>query len=149
LSGGEYSPMAGATDMRTGLKNGFTHPSMGADLIVLDPSLSISTPERIWLSTGVRAIDHCVEALCFLDTRAPQFEAACTEGLKLLVPSLLRTKQDWGANEPRMNFMLGIIESTKSIRAGVPMGASHGIGHQVGPLGVRKERRVVCSCRQC
>jgi len=47
LSGGEYSPFAGATDKRTNHKAGFAHPEMGADLIILDPALSVSTPERI------------------------------------------------------------------------------------------------------
>jgi alcohol dehydrogenase class IV len=128
--------MAGATDMRTGQKNGFAHPSMGGELIILDPALTASTPERIWLSTGVRAIDHCVEGLCSLDPRAIHHEAACVEGLKLLIPSLLHTRKNWEAKEPRLNSMLGVIESTRSIRAGVPMGGSHGIGHQLGPLGV-------------
>ncbi|KAI9048613.1 hypothetical protein LZ554_007445 [Drepanopeziza brunnea f. sp. 'monogermtubi'] len=137
LSGGEYSSFAGATDMRNGHKTLFAHPSMGADLVILDPALSISTPERIWLSTGVRAVDHCVEGLCSLDGRATaETDEGFASGLKLLVPSLLLTKRDRGDEEARLNSMLGVIDSMKGVGAGVPMGGSHAIGHQLGPLGV-------------
>ncbi|TVY31448.1 Dehydrogenase [Lachnellula subtilissima] len=137
LSGGEYSPGAGATDTRTNHKAGFYHPSMGADLIILDPALSVSTPERIWLSTGIRAVDHCVEGLCSTDPKAgPESDKGFIEGLKLLVPNLLLTKKNWDAEEPRLREMMGVIEATKGLNMRVPMGGSHGIGHQLGPLGV-------------
>jgi alcohol dehydrogenase class IV len=136
LSGGEYSPFAGATDTRTHHKRGFSHPSLGADLIILDPALSVTTPERIWLSTGIRSVDHCVEGLCSLDPRAPGSAAAFEKGLRMLVPSLLRTKGDWEAEEPRLQSMLGVVEAMMGVQAGVPMGGSHAIGHQLGPLGV-------------
>jgi len=110
---------------------------MGADLIILDPALSISTPERIWLSTGIRAVDHCVEGLCSIDSNAgPESDKGFTEGLKLLVPNLLLTKQNWEDKEPRLKEMMGVIESMKGLSTGIPMGGSHGIGHQLGPLGV-------------
>lgn len=137
LSGGEYSPFAGATDKRTNHKVAFAHPAMGADLIVLDPALSVSTPERIWLSTGIRAVDHCVEGLCSLDPHAgEESDKGFREGLKLLVPNLLITKKNWEAEGPRLKEMLGVVEAMKGLEKGVPMGGSHGIGHQLGPLGV-------------
>jgi alcohol dehydrogenase class IV len=137
LSGGEYSPFAGATDKRTDHKRSFAHPDMGADLVILDPALTVSTPERIWLSTGIRAVDHCVEGLCSTNPNvSEESDAGFTEGLKLLVPNLLITKKDWNAEEPRLKEMMGVIEAMKALGHGIPMGGSHGIGHQLGPLGV-------------
>jgi alcohol dehydrogenase class IV len=137
LSGGEYSSFAGATDMKNHHKVQFSHPSMGADLIILDPALSVSTPKRFWLSTGIRAVDHCVEGLCSTDSRVgPESDAYLTAGLKLLVPNLLLTKAHWNDEEPRLKEMMGVIEAMKGLESGVPMGGSHGIGHQLGPLGV-------------
>ena len=137
LSGGEYSPFAGATDKRTNRKRSFAHPYLGADLIILDPALSVSTPERIWLSTGIRAADHCVEGLCSTSPNVSKdSDARFGEGLKLLVPNLLITKKSWEAEEPRLKEMMGVIEAMKAFGQGVPMGGSHGIGHQLGPLGV-------------
>ncbi|KAH7350840.1 alcohol dehydrogenase [Rhexocercosporidium sp. MPI-PUGE-AT-0058] len=137
LSGGEYSALAGGTDTRTHHKVLFTHPSMLAHLVILDPALSISTPERIWLSTGIRAVDHCVEGLCSLDSKAgPETDKVLEAGLRLLVPNLLRTKKNWIDENARLDSMLGVVESMKGVRSGLPMGGSHGIGHQLGPLGV-------------
>jgi alcohol dehydrogenase class IV len=137
LSGGEYSPFAGATDKRTDQKRSFAHPDMGADLIILDPVLSVSTPERIWLSTGIRAVDHCVEGLCSTNPKVcEESDRGFTEGLKLLVPNLLLTRKDWTGHESRLKEMMGVVEAMKALGLGIPMGGSHGIGHQLGPLGV-------------
>ena len=32
--------------------------------VIFDPELSIHTPEWLWLSTGVRSVDHATEAIC-------------------------------------------------------------------------------------
>jgi alcohol dehydrogenase class IV len=136
LSGGEYSIFAGATDTRNNHKAAFSHPDMGADLIILDPALSISTPPGIWLSTGIRAVDHCVEGLCSLVKPGVERDEGFVNGLKLLVPNLLITKRDWNNEDARLKEMLGVVESMKALSHGIPMGGSHGIGHQLGPLGV-------------
>ncbi|KAK3991431.1 Dehydroquinate synthase-like protein [Cladorrhinum sp. PSN332] len=147
LSGGEYNPPGGATDLRNSRKTSFRHPTIGTQLVILDPALTVSTPERVWLSSGVRAVDHCVEGLCsvaFRDRGKPatgkevdldKVEMHLFEGLKLLLPNLLITKHHPGDLEARRKEM-GVIEAMRGLTTGVPMGASHGIGHQLGPLGV-------------
>jgi alcohol dehydrogenase class IV len=32
--------------------------------------------------------------------------------------------------------MMGVVEAVQGLKSGLPMGGSHGIGHQLGPLGV-------------
>src|SRR5205814_8038811 len=32
--------------------------------VMLDPAITVHTPEWLWLSTGIRAVDHCVEGIC-------------------------------------------------------------------------------------
>lgn len=61
LSGREWTKLGGATD-EAGHKSLYGHSSMFADLVIYDPALTIPVPERFWISSGVRAIDHCVEA---------------------------------------------------------------------------------------
>ncbi|RDL37891.1 Dehydroquinate synthase-like protein [Venustampulla echinocandica] len=137
LSGGEYSAFAGATNTRNHHKASFSHPTMGADIIILDPALSTTTPRGIWLSTGIRGVDHCVEGLCSLQpTVTEETEKRFSKGLKLLAPNLLLTAKDWEAEEPRLQEHLGVVEAMGALGLGVPMGGSHGIGHQLGPLGV-------------
>lgn len=143
LSGGEYTFGGGATDFRSHQKRSFQHPSMGASLVILDPAITVSTPERVWLSSGMRAVDHCIEGLCSIFFSGPAdeetkktVEGSLIAGLELLLPNLLLTKNNPHDHDARRSCMLGVIEAMKGLKAGVPMGASHGIGHQLGPMGV-------------
>ncbi len=133
LSGGEYFSLGGGTDDSTQHKQGFLHSGMGSKLVILDPELATLTPEYHWLSTGVRSMDHCVEALCCL-TATPASDATAEKGLRLLVPSLLRCKADAKDIEARRKCQLAVIHAMESVRAGIPMGGSHAIGHQLGTV---------------
>jgi alcohol dehydrogenase class IV len=39
------------------------HPSLPPSIIIYDPLLTLHTPLHLFLSTGVRALDHAVETL--------------------------------------------------------------------------------------
>lgn len=105
--------------------------------MILSPELTTTTPDSIWLSTGIRAVDHCVEAMCSLRGTENSNEAAAA-GLRALVPGLLRCKADKQDLEARLDCQLGVIDAIRAIFFVDPPlgGASHGIGHQLGPLGV-------------
>ncbi|KIW67764.1 hypothetical protein PV04_06994 [Phialophora macrospora] len=136
LSGGEYQSIAGVTrDDGTNAKVLFQPPTRNPNLVVLDPGLTTTTPPRIWLSTGVRAVDHCVETLCSLLSN-PKGDAEAEKGLLRLVPALLATHADPADLDARYETMRGVIEAMSAVGSGVPLGASHAIGHQLGPLGV-------------
>ncbi|KAB5533549.1 iron-containing alcohol dehydrogenase-like protein [Coniochaeta sp. 2T2.1] len=145
LSGGEYTPFGGATNPKTHQKCSFSHASIGPDLIILDPELCTTTPEQVWLASGMRSVDHCVEGLTsgFFSLDGEKEEGkrktaqeGFLEGLKYLLPGLLRTKEDTGDKEARRLSQLGVVAAMRGLQVGVPMGASHAIGHQLGPLGV-------------
>ena len=136
LSGGEYTQYAGGTDPKTHHKLVMGHPFCGPRLIINDPKLTITAPEWVWLSTGVRGIDHCVEAYCRMHQPDSEVDDAAIEGFKLIVPNLLITKKDWTNEEARLNCMLGVNSVTIMLKKSCLPGASHGIGHQLGPFGV-------------
>jgi alcohol dehydrogenase class IV len=135
LSGGEYSRYSGVTDTRTHLKTMLTHEKMFPNLVILDAELTVSTPMQIWLSSGVRSIDHCVEG--FLSKNpTKESDAAALEGLSFLVNGLLRTKGNPEDLDARLQCQLGSNLSMTLLYLKVWKGASHGIGHQLGPQGV-------------
>ncbi|PLB46917.1 putative Fe-containing alcohol dehydrogenase [Aspergillus steynii IBT 23096] len=139
LSAGEYSNFAGATDDASRRKHSFQSPLKGPELVVLDPQLTVTTPERIWLSSGVRAVDHCVETYVAVSSSTNEkTDALALHALGLLVPSLLRCKHDPQDLEARLMAQLGSVDAMAACTSGkaVQLGASHGIGHQLGPLGV-------------
>lgn len=135
LSGGEYASFAGATNDATHAKVLFTPPVQNPGIVVLDPEIAATTPSRLFLGTGVRAIDHCVETLCSLQPNE-QGDQAARRGLKMLIPALLAWKADSRDLEAVMQAQLGAAESVKTSLYGVEKGGSHAIGHQLGPLGV-------------
>ena len=92
------------------------------------------TPLDIWLQSGIRGVDHCVEALCSTISTEEVDESA-TKGLQCLIPGLLRTKTDPNDENTRHECQLGIMYAMLPLHRLIPCGASHGIGHMLGPLG--------------
>ncbi|KZO92132.1 Dehydroquinate synthase-like protein [Calocera viscosa TUFC12733] len=137
LSGGEYTNYSGATEDATRRKYQFGPPLRGPALVILDPKLTITMPDKYWLSTGVRAVDHCVESLCAL-AYTEQSDADAKTGLKDLVSGLLRCKADNTDLDARLLCQLGVVLAIGSVVKQVrpALGASHAIGHMLGPLGV-------------
>jgi len=100
---------------------------------MLDPAITVHTPEWLFLSTGIRAVDHCVEGICSNEAN-PYADAQALHGLALLARGLPRVKADPGDIEARLDCQLGSWLSMAAIAGGVPMGASHGIGYVLGAL---------------
>jgi len=131
LSGGEYNSGTLVTDTRRKLKQIFNHPMMMPRSIILDPAITKYTPEKLWLGSGTRAMDHGIEAICSSRTNA-LVDAVCQQGLRYLHDGLRRTKNNPNDEEARLNCQLGSWMSAFGLQARVPMGASHAIGHVLG-----------------
>jgi maleylacetate reductase len=131
LSAGEFSAIAGVTDERTKVKESFRHPLVIPSAVILDPAITVHTPEWLFLSTGIRAIDHCVEGICSRKA-LPYADAQALHGLSLLVSGLERVKVDPSDLQARLNCQTGSWLSMGPLASGVPMGASHGIGYVLG-----------------
>ena len=131
LSGGEYNSGTLVTDTRRKLKQIFSHPMMMPRTIILDPVITRHTPEKLWLGSGTRAMDHGIEAICSIRGNA-LVDSVCLSGLRYLHDGLLRTRQDPDDAEARLNCQLGSWLSAFGLQARVPMGASHAIGHVLG-----------------
>lgn len=131
IAGGEFSSIAGVTDRSTHVKQMLRHPLIVPRATILDPAITVHTPEWLFLSTGVRAIDHCVEAICSRETH-PYADAQSVKGLAMLADALPRVKADPADLDARMDAQIGTWLSMGALAAGVPMGASHGIGYVLG-----------------
>ncbi len=133
LSAGEFSHLSGVTDERTKVKELFRHALVIPAAVILDPALTIHTPEWLFLSTGIRAVDHCVEGVCSLESN-PYGDAQALRGLSLLVTGLAKVKADPGDLQARLDCQMGSWLSMGPLAGGVPMGASHGIGYVLGAV---------------
>lgn len=131
LSAGEFSAGAGCTDTRRHLKESFSHPLMIPRTVILDPAASRPTPEWLFLSTGIRAVDHAVEDLCSINGQ-PISEGAAYHALRLLGRGLPAVKADPVDLDARLDCQIGAWMSMVGSQTGVSKGASHGIGHVLG-----------------
>jgi maleylacetate reductase len=133
LSAGEFSGIAGVTNEATKVKELFRHPLTIPQAVILDPEVTRHTPMWLFLSTGIRAVDHCVEGVC--SNESTEFtNASALHGLALLARGLPKVKADPADMKARLDCQIGSWLSMGGLAAGVPMGASHGIGYVLGAV---------------
>lgn len=132
LSAAEFSNIGGCTDRRRKVKDLYTAKDICGQVVILDPAVTVHTPDWLWLSTGIRAVDHAVESVCSR-TGHPFVEATSLEGLRMLRQSLPANKRTPGDLAMRLQSQLGVWLASTGIGR-VEWGASHGIGHQLGAV---------------
>jgi maleylacetate reductase len=136
LSAGEFTSFAGCTDTQPAdggapRKESYASSTMIPVSVILDPAVTAATPEWLWLSTGIRAVDHAVEDLCSANSQ-PMSDGASLQALRLLGRGLRACKADPGDTAARLDCQLGAWMSMVGSQTGVTKGASHGIGHVLG-----------------
>lgn len=132
LSAGEFTNIAGLTDRRQRHKQLYQDRQIASRAVFLDPELTLATPERLWLSSGVKAIDHCVEAFVSIQSQ-PYTEALAAQAFGLLMRDLALTKADPDGFDARMNCQIAAWLSVAGL-SNVSLGLSHAIGHQLGAV---------------
>ena len=125
LSGAEFSNIGGGTDLRTKLKHAFSGADIGARSVILDPAITRHTPEWLWRSTGIRGVDHAVEALLSIEANA------YCDGLALHALRLFSNNLSKAELEGRLACQQASWLAASTIGR-VNYGASHGIGHALG-----------------
>jgi alcohol dehydrogenase class IV len=131
LSAAEFYTSAGVTDVQRHVKQMYSHPLAVPKAVILDPAATLETPLDLLLSTGMRAVDHAVEGWCSVRA-APIADACNRESMRLLADSLARIRRDAGDLEARSLAQHGMWLSRIATMAGIPYGASHGIGYLLG-----------------
>jgi maleylacetate reductase len=131
LSAGEFTASAGCTDTARHVKESYGHPLMTPRTVILDPEASAHTPEWLFLSTGIRAVDHAVEDICSVNGQ-PLSEGAAYHALRLLGKGLRAVKADPADMAARLDCQIAAWMSMVGSQSGVSKGASHGIGHILG-----------------
>jgi len=131
LSAGEFNAGAGCTDIATKKKESYFHPLHVPRVVILDPAATVHTPLWLFLSSGIRAVDHAAEDICSPRCNAYS-EAADIHALKLLSRGLRGVKADESDMAARLDCLMGMWLSVVGSQAGVDKGASHAIGHILG-----------------
>jgi maleylacetate reductase len=131
LSASEFTDNAGITQSATSTKQSFRHRLFAPRSIILDPAATLETPDWLIYCTGIRSVDHAIENYC--NARASlATEALSLQGLRLLHRALPAIKESPRDLAPRLEAQIGMWQAIAPSAAGVPTGASHGIGYALG-----------------
>ena len=130
LSAGELNYASGTFDPSAKRKLRFSHRKLAPVLIVYDPKLSIDTPPSLWLSSGIKALDHAIERL-YSPKCHPISETSCIRAIELLKEFLPKTAGSNHSLEDRSQCFLGAWLSMSGYPNG-GLGLSHAIGHVLG-----------------
>jgi len=131
LSAAEFTSTAGINNSLTRTKEMVGHRLFVPRSVILDPAATLATPEGLFLSTGIRAVDHAAESYCS-PLANPATEALSLQGLRLLGRSLPRIKAQPDDLEARLEAQFGAWQAVAAVSAGAGVGASHGIGYVLG-----------------
>ncbi len=129
LSGAEWAHRVGVTD-EAGQKGGFADARAVPPVVVLDPEVTMFTPEELWLSTGIRALDHAIEGFLFGGPH-PITDVTGLEGARRLVRDLPRSKREPGNVQLRLELQVSAWLAYFG-PLNTPMGLSHGLGRRIG-----------------
>jgi len=131
LSAAEYRGGAGYTDEQ-GNKVSVSDPMIAPAGVILDAELTLATPEELWLSTGIRALDHAVEGLYHPAMPYP-LQVFCYAALSDLFKYLPKSKAQPGDLEARQKLLIAAWMSLwpKTEKYG-SLGLSHSLGHKLG-----------------
>ena len=130
LSAAEWSHRTGVTDEAARKKAGFADPRAVPPVVILDPETTVFTPEKLWLSTGIRALDHAVEGFLYGGDH-PITDVTGLEGARRLMEYLPRSKREPEDLEARLELQLAAWLSYFG-PMNTPMGLSHELGRRIG-----------------
>jgi len=133
LSAAEYTHAGGVTDETTKVKGGVWDPRVLPRTVINDPLLALATPDWLWVTTGMRALDHAIEC-AYAIRHQPISDALAAKSISLMVrhlPASIRAGGDERvAHRGHCQFAAWYsIYGAMNTRFGL----SHLLGHQIGP----------------
>ncbi|EAT84541.2 hypothetical protein SNOG_08265 [Parastagonospora nodorum SN15] len=139
LSAAECTAGGGYTKA-DGVKVGFRAPEMGVSAIFYDPQYARHTPKQLWLSTGMRAMDHAVECMYHPTSTEMPWKALSIWAVGELFECLRKCQQSYPSDDVvTTRLMLAAYASSglKGENLVGGMGLSHSLGHALGsPYGI-------------
>jgi maleylacetate reductase len=129
LSVAELAAGAGFTN-EAGDKAGMRDPRLLVETVIYDAELTMATPMELWLSTGIRALDHAVEGF-LSDGDHPFNDVMAIEAIRRLFDSLPRAKAAPDNVDVRTENQLAAWFSF-TLPSASASGLSHTMGKQIG-----------------
>jgi alcohol dehydrogenase len=132
LSAGAFTPGGGVTDETSHVKHAVLDSRLQPCVVIHDPELCVETPDSLWISTGIRVLDHAVEAI-YAKRAHPVSSALAVRAIRMILEHLPRSL---GADIESIVHRGHCLDAAwLSLYGGfnTGLGLSHALGHQIGP----------------
>lgn len=135
-TGAEATKVSVITNNYNGLKKSLYHTTMIADIVILDPTLTLELPQHITATTGMDALSHAIESYVSLNAN-PLSEMYSLKAIELIDKYLVKAYNEPHNIEARGGMMLASYLGGCAITAGIgiahimaqPLGAIYHIPH--------------------
>ena len=133
LSAAEYTHAGGVTDEATRVKSGVYDPRVMPRTVIADPALTLATPDWLWVTTGMRALDHAIEC-AYAIRHQPLSDALAAKAIALLVEHLPASiRSEGGERLAHRSHCQAASWFSIYGAMNTRFGLSHLLGHQIGP----------------
>jgi alcohol dehydrogenase len=132
LSAGAFTPGGGVTDDADHRKRAVIDARLQPAVVIHDPELCVETPDRLWVSTGIRVLDHAVETI-YARRSHPLASALAVRAIRMISKHLGPSR---GADAAAIAHRGECLDAAwLSLFGGfnTGLGLSHALGHQIGP----------------
>ena len=130
-TGSETGRASLIVDEETYTKKIIFHPSMLPDLVILDPSLTVSLPKHLTAATGMDALAHCLEAYCS-NVFHPMAHGIALEGIKIIKENLIDAYNTPENIEARAKMLVSSTMGSTAFQKG--LGAIHSLSHPINAV---------------
>ena len=114
-----------------GAKRVIFHPKLLADLVILDPMLTVALPAKLTAATGTDALTHCIESFT-----SPEFHPLCEgialEGIHIIADALPRAVKN--PNDLDARGKMQIAATMGGIAFQKDLGAAHSLAHPLSAM---------------
>ena len=139
LSAAECTHFAGYTE-KNGMKTGVAGPGMAIKVIIYDPGYAKYTPTKLWLATGMRAMDHSMESMYHPTATEMPAKVMCMQAAATFFELLPKAKETHPNDEETITkLLLAAYMSLGFLGTNVKggLGLSHSLGYALGsPYGI-------------
>lgn len=136
-TGSEVSPNAILVDDADNQKKGIISPYLVADIVYVDPLLTITLPPAITAATGLDALTHCLEAYTNKFAQ-PFIDMYAFEGMRLIAANLVKAVKHGNDEHARSQvamgsllggFCLGPVNTAGVHALSYPLGSTFHLAH--------------------
>lgn len=117
--------------MLDGQKRVIFHPALLAQLVILDPELTVDLPPHLTAATGADALTHCIESFT-----SPNFHPLCDgvalEGIRLIADALPRAVKEPHDVDARGKML--VAATMGGIAFQKDLGAAHSLAHPLSSM---------------